>query len=269
MQQRKVGRSSERTALATILLGAALAFAPGLSFTACNCNDTLAPDPEVDFGYQPGTEGVGGDKTFDSGPGICGDNALDPEEECDGFDFGFVDCASLGFGDGILACTGDCKYDTTQCGTEICDDGIDNDLDIAIDCADATCASSPGCQDSCASAVELTDPASTAGTTTGHADKLKASCVLVSGPEVVYAIVALNTGTLEIDVTSGQTDIGLSVRTACTDDATELGCADDHVDNEHLSVPVTAGQTYYIILDGAGVDSSGEYTLTASTMTGV
>jgi hypothetical protein len=49
-----------------------------------------------------------------SGPG-CGNGAIDPGEECDGANLGVSTCASLGFGSGTLACSPQCKFDSSAC----------------------------------------------------------------------------------------------------------------------------------------------------------
>ncbi|HSP96089.1 MAG TPA: trypsin-like peptidase domain-containing protein [Candidatus Dormibacteraeota bacterium] len=77
--------------------------------------------------------------------GICGVNVGDP---CDAASNSTVDGALASyfaqvapFLDPVAACTP---------VTEVCDDGVDNDCDGAIDCSDADCASSPACSATCA-----------------------------------------------------------------------------------------------------------------------
>lgn len=56
----------------------------------------------------------------------CGDRRVTGAEECDGSLLGSTTCQSLGFYEsGGLACTSDCKFDTTQCVGR-CGDGIKN-----------------------------------------------------------------------------------------------------------------------------------------------
>jgi hypothetical protein len=65
------------------------------------------------------------------GPG-CGDDVLDPGEQCDGANLAGYDCVTLGpdFTGGALACAPDCSFDTSACmicgngvidGAELCD----------------------------------------------------------------------------------------------------------------------------------------------------
>ncbi|MFH1506494.1 MAG: PGF-pre-PGF domain-containing protein [archaeon] len=52
---------------------------------------------------------------------ICGNNAKESGEQCDGTDFGGETCAGLGFESGTVTCDDLCKYDTSACveeGTE-------------------------------------------------------------------------------------------------------------------------------------------------------
>ena len=72
-------------------------------------------------GFTGGTLGCTADCTgFDtsgctSGP-VCGDNAAEPPEVCDGTDLAGEDCASQGFAGGTLGCNADCTgFDTSGC----------------------------------------------------------------------------------------------------------------------------------------------------------
>jgi hypothetical protein len=49
------------------------------------------------------------------GAAVCGDGHAAPPEQCDGSDLSGATCASLGEGDGVLACTPGCRFDTTGC----------------------------------------------------------------------------------------------------------------------------------------------------------
>ncbi len=48
----------------------------------------------------------------------CGDNVIEPPEECDGTDLGGESCISKGFtGGGTLNCDSSCNFDTSLCTT--------------------------------------------------------------------------------------------------------------------------------------------------------
>ncbi|PKN47616.1 MAG: hypothetical protein CVU59_02280 [Deltaproteobacteria bacterium HGW-Deltaproteobacteria-17] len=76
----------------------------------------------------------------------CGDGVLDPGEPCDSAELAGATCATLGFHDEAapLACTADCTFDTTGCGTRCGDHVVDLDDGEVCDSEqlnDATCAS--------------------------------------------------------------------------------------------------------------------------------
>lgn len=45
----------------------------------------------------------------------CGNGAKEAVEECDGADLGGLTCINLGYQEGLLSCTADCKLNTTDC----------------------------------------------------------------------------------------------------------------------------------------------------------
>ena len=50
---------------------------------------------------------------------VCGDFFVDRsmnKEQCDGTNFLFNTCSSIGFSGGTLQCTSSCQYDTAKCG---------------------------------------------------------------------------------------------------------------------------------------------------------
>ncbi|MBU1537354.1 hypothetical protein KKF84_18710, partial [Myxococcota bacterium] len=73
----------------------------------------------------------------------CGDNVMDPGEECDGVEFGGKSCAYLGYYGGTLACNDDCTLNIGpceaqgQCGDDVLQDGEDCEGSVG----NATCIS--------------------------------------------------------------------------------------------------------------------------------
>ncbi|MBX7084407.1 MAG: hypothetical protein K1X88_34695 [Nannocystaceae bacterium] len=63
----------------------------------------------------------GGASVGESGNPTCGDGVRDPDEACDGMDFGGDDCSAYGFDEGVLACDEECHAITDACST--CGDG--------------------------------------------------------------------------------------------------------------------------------------------------
>jgi len=70
---------------------------------------------------------------------LCGNGQPDPGEACD--DGNNAD------GDG---CSSDCQV---EIGPEVCNDGIDNDTDGLVDCADSDCANDPACMPMCGNGI--------------------------------------------------------------------------------------------------------------------
>ncbi|HIH17543.1 MAG TPA: hypothetical protein HA282_04485 [Nanoarchaeota archaeon] len=46
---------------------------------------------------------------------VCGNNIMEPGEQCDGDDLGGATCSSLGFTGGSLGCTSTCMFEVNQC----------------------------------------------------------------------------------------------------------------------------------------------------------
>lgn len=58
--------------------------------------------------------------------GRCGDGQKQPEEDCDGTDFGGEACTTRGFYTGTLACSADCQTISTAACSGTCGDGVVN-----------------------------------------------------------------------------------------------------------------------------------------------
>ena len=55
----------------------------------------------------------------------CGDNIIDPGEECDGYDRGGAYCQMLGYYGGRLSCNDDCTLNINSCAANgSCGDGV-------------------------------------------------------------------------------------------------------------------------------------------------
>lgn len=48
-------------------------------------------------------------------PGVCGNEIVEVDEQCDGGAFGGRSCTTAGFGGGTLQCNADCTLDTSSC----------------------------------------------------------------------------------------------------------------------------------------------------------
>ena len=116
---------------------------------------------------------------------------------------------------------------------------------------------------SCAAAISVADPSDTNGDTTGHNASLSACGNSGASPEQVYAVTAATTGVLDVTVHGqGSFDAVVYVRHVCADQQGNLGCRDatGPGGTETLAVPVVAGETYYVIVDGYNA-SAGAFTV--------
>ncbi len=207
-----------------------------------------------------GTTGTGG--TVNP---LCGNGALDPGEDCDGADLAGATCASIGFPGGDLACGVACFYDTAGCiGSEVCFDGVDNNGNGKLDCQEVACADA--CGDACLAPLLVGDGESQSGYTAGHANALHASCTAESGPELVFVVTAAQTGVLDVTlVEDGGAPFSVSVRSSCGADASEIACSAAYLpgtgDQKKVTVPVVAGQSLFIVVDGDGASAAGSFTI--------
>jgi len=139
---------------------------------------------------------------------------------------------------------------------ESCSDFMDNDQDGATDCLDSDCVGEVACTNSCFSPTSISVSTWVNGDSTGRPSIEAASCSLLSGSEVIFQLEAPQSGTLTVNVGSWSfVDFSVSIRTACDDALSELACVNDigasSGQDEVLSMEVVAGQTYFIVVDGA------------------
>ena len=182
---------------------------------------------------------------------VCGapeqcDNGVD-----DDFD-GAIDCGDE-----------DCAGSPLCAAAEVCDNGIDDDDDGDIDCEDADCADSDECALTCpARDIGSRLGASVAvGTTVGAPSEVAGSCAGGSGPEISYAWRAPVSGRFRIDTFGSSYDTQLHVRLGDCDGA-EVVCNDDTGGQQSSVVlPLTAGSSVVIFVDGFGAGSQGDYVL--------
>ena len=88
-------------------------------------------------GFAGGTLGCTSSCTFDvsqcTGQDLCGNGVIDPGEDCDGVNLNGQTCVDVGnYTGGILDCTDQCTFDTTQCeSASNCGNGV---VDQGEDC---------------------------------------------------------------------------------------------------------------------------------------
>jgi len=156
-------------------------------------------------------------------------------------------------------------------GGELCDDGNT----AAGDGCSATCQLEPITKnDTCANAEPIALAAGaggtysatvSSGTTNLTHDQTFTGCASL-GPDAVFAVVAPIDGVLTAEVPVAGFNVSLGARTACAPSTTAtvpLVCANASSDNglEEISFSVVAGQTYYLIVDGAASTQFGAFTM--------
>ena len=101
--------------------------------------------------------------------------------------------------------------------------------------------------------TDFNDPYSTTGdTSAANADRQGTGlCASSATPEVVYRVTAPQTGKLVVAVDPSY-DASVYIRSSCTTQASQLDCAEDGLsgDLEVAQANVTAGNTYYVFVDG-------------------
>jgi hypothetical protein len=155
-------------------------------------------------------------------------------------------------------------------GEDLCLDNLDNDSDGQTDCDDFDCAADPACLQTCTPAATLACGQTLEGTLTGasrYRYYLGCSDHDHGGPEAVYAFTATETGVVSITLDSGGWFLAALVvledncwpQLACRAYDAQFG-----VGSERVRLNVTAGQRFYVIVEGHDQDEAGPYTLSAA-----
>lgn len=226
-----------------------------------------------------GTAGSGAAMTGPGGSGgaggvltNCGDGEIEPPETCDGDNLGGKTCETFGLAPGVLQCNDTCQIVVSGCGlVEVCTNDTDDDADGDIDCLDDDCAAAPGCLDSCAATISVPVPTFDTASALGRPNTYTPSCAAGSGSEVVYELVAQETGLLGISVNQRDGDFSVAAMTTCGESATEVGCA-SNISNqdfpENLQIDVVAGTTYWIAVDAVSANDSTSFELLMLMLSG-
>jgi hypothetical protein len=151
---------------------------------------------------------------------------------------------------------------------EDCFDGIDQNCDAALDCADQDCFTEPTCVPPCAEDVwaPASLPDSVSGDTTGQGDDFQpTTCSFAGGaPDVGYWFTSPVSGNVTFTTVGGAFwDTTLHALDGCG--GVVIGCNDDFAGTlqSTIVVPVTAGVPVLIIMDGYSANF-GAYTVFAN-----
>ncbi|MFH2036263.1 MAG: GEVED domain-containing protein [Candidatus Zixiibacteriota bacterium] len=118
--------------------------------------------------------------------------------------------------------------------------------------------------DDIASAVAITMPYSNTGTNVGYTDDYDEACTWSStSPDVVYSFANTVDQQMDVDMYGSSYDTKIFIY---ENDATTLVACNDDYYSDYVSalfnVNITAGNTYYIVIDGYGGDA-GDYVINA------
>ena len=101
--------------------------------------------------------------------------------------------------------------------------------------------------------------------TTLFDDHVSSTCN-TTGRDAVYAVTAPITGQLEANVPLAAFNAALYARSTCVSPSSELACVNSTsvLGSERLTIPVLAGSSYYLFVDGSATLTGGSYTLDLS-----
>jgi hypothetical protein len=168
------------------------------------------------------------------------------------------------FGPYTLNIVADVCSGGTGGGTEICDNGFDDDGDFLRDCEDSDCADEPACappESACLSATTATLGAQSTDIPSGESTHT-GTCA-GDGAERVWTFTPATTGDFCATTAGSDYDTVLYVRSDCENSASELACNDDSGGQQsRLTFPGVAGVALSIFTDSYGLSGGGSATLT-------
>lgn len=229
----------------------------------------------------------------ESGSSICGNNVIEPGEQCEDRNIDDGDgCSSTcqneencadsvdNDGDGKVDCADSECMDNPICPDENCGDGQDNDSDGAIDCMDDDCVEEPGCGPPyCEHGDRIVTLTTGMETVTGDTsaagayDYDEGSCQRQlgggEGSDLVYKITP--PGNILSLTLASTTDHGLYVRTSCANENAEIACADFEFggSDERLETLVDTNADVYVFVGAFRAGDEGPFTLTVDRHTAI
>ncbi len=237
---------------------------PGAGVLLGGCDDAGDDDTTVPP-YDPTDPSTDWDEDGYAASNDCNDfdDAVHPNQEeiCDN---GVDDDCNLALDCDDAACASQPICTEAGQDNEACDDGIDNDGDGATDCDDEDCEYSAFCSPC---SVQVAGTCGTAWNIFGvHArtelDDYSCSGASEAGPEVVYEFLPYADGTVDFAVAPADgvnVDLYLMQDTCHPDRCIADSSSSGVGDDEVLTIEVTAGTYYYLSVELSG-DASEEFT---------
>ncbi|MDY0002432.1 MAG: DUF4215 domain-containing protein, partial [Polyangia bacterium] len=192
---------------------------------------------------------------------VCGNGTVETGEDCDGVALNGASCVSLGYSSGTLVCASNCTFNTTGCiAATSCGNGV---LDSGEACDDGNTVGGDGCSGSCQYETTCSTSNSIAcGATVTYdmmlfeSDKVQGySCGSELGDTAdrIYSFVAPATGvaTLFLDVEADGflgDELDLYVLGGSCHPGLCVG-ASETAGDDSLAINVTAGKTYYAVVE--------------------
>ncbi|MBI5499601.1 MAG: hypothetical protein HY907_05130 [Deltaproteobacteria bacterium] len=152
-------------------------------------------------------------------------------------------------------CSGTCTLPATCCApTENCTSSCDDDCDTLVN------------EDCCPGATPIPAGASSvSGNTCGQPNNYTATCGgSAASADIAYVYSPTRSGSATFSTVGGAGwDTVLHARTDCTSSGSEIACNDDYSGlQSNITFAVTAGSTYYVIMDGFSSGNCGAFTIT-------
>jgi len=185
----------------------------------------------------------------------CGDGTCNPNESCSTCS---QDCGACSVcGDGWCEQGESCSSCSSDCGAcPVCGDAVCDPTESCDTCS-GDCGVCPLCP---ATDLGSAVPQTVTGSTAGLVNALPSPCAYSNSPELTYSFTAPADGTYEFNTTGSAFDTILHAHDGTCQGAA-LACNDDHAGlQSQIFVPLTAGQTVILVVDGFGTQS-GAFTL--------
>ncbi len=230
----------------------------------CDTNDLHGGTCQGE-GFAGGTLGCDSTCHYDTSQclaSVCPNGVREGSEQCDTNDLNSQDCTDFGFSAGTLACDGTCSFDTSGCVNAVCGNGA---VESGEECDDSNTSPGDGCDETCQweQACTADDSLACGGSdyqfswpSGNDVDDYSCTSSFGGGGDRVYSFTPSSSGsaTVDIDCDDSSSDADLYILEGacnpelCLDYSVNIGC-------DNMTFPVTAGTTYYIVVEDYNIYS--------------